>query len=71
MQREFLRSLFVVLLVLVPLFFLLFFLERMGFIEGASARTYFFIALILGSIDLFLSSKIQRWLKDLKSKELD
>lgn len=69
MQREFLRSLFVVLLVLIPLFFLLFFLERMGLIEEASARTYFVIALILGCIDLFVSSKIQRWLQDLKSKE--
>ncbi|NLY37228.1 MAG: hypothetical protein GX046_08355 [Tissierellia bacterium] len=71
MQSQFLRSLFVVLLVLVPLFFLLFFLERLGFISGASARTYFIIALILGSIDLFLSSKIQKWIQDLKSKEQD
>lgn len=71
MQREFLRSLSLVLLVLIPLFFLLFFLERMGFIEAASARIYFLIALMLGSVDLFLSSKIQKWLQELKNKEED
>lgn len=71
MQGKFLGSWSIVLLLLVPLFFLLFFLERMGFIEAASARIYFLVALILGSIDVFLSSKIQKWLQELKNKEED
>ncbi|HZK10036.1 MAG TPA: hypothetical protein VFD08_03095 [Clostridia bacterium] len=71
MQRKFLRSLFIHIIILILLFLLLFFLESMELIKTKSALTYFFIAFFFVLIDLFLSSRLQKYLQDTKDKSKD